>query len=834
MHDAIAKLWSAIVSCFGATHLRRALAAMMLLAVTPAAAQWTTESPLPTHLEIRGIAAPAAGRVFLATDDDWYDDGGALFESGDGGAIWTQRAVPESLGGGLFGVFFFDDQLGWVWGNENYRTTDGGTTWEPLPLLGSAYFMEFESPSFGVTTGNFGAFVSRDGGLSWDPSPQEMSEFSFSGESIGLGAAATGLFRSTDGGVSFGLVHEGAAEAVAYLAPSVAVAIVDGSLLRSTDGGQSWTDRGSAAGRSELFVVSADVVVAWGRSGDYPDFDDRLLRSADGGASWADLGEPIDQSPFAAPLAFAAPSPANVIVSDGAGNLYRSTDAGLSWALAFASPGPAIGFFSSAAPAFVDGETGYFGFGAGFVIRTTDGGASWSQISSGSGTAVLALESFPNGDLLAVGEAGQVLTRASGAASWQIRSFLGAANLEAVQRIGPQEVVAVDGTGVVHRSTDAGGSWSAAATAPVGLTAADLYFKSALEGWVVGQGFEGAALFHTEDAGGTWTPVTDFQGTYVAVDFAGASGWAAAVYGTFYRTTDDGLTWTAHELPGSAPAILDMDFWSPGVGYAVGDSGYAARTSDGGLSWQMLPTPSADDRLTDIELVGPDELWVSTAAGKLLHTATGGQNWSVMDSGSTSFWSISALVATPAEGAWIAGGRGLIRRFAGPPPPPVNQPPVAAFSFVTTGLSVALHGRQLRQRRRDFRLAVGFRRRHDVNRPESHPSLCRGRKLFCHPHGDRRRRGLRQRGSTDRGPVRPGRDLRRLHRSHATGSALRHATGRGLLGNGGGSRRLRSRRRSRHRGARLLRGLQRKRSGPPGPAEERRARERRGVELLLH
>ena len=32
----------------------------------------------------------------------------------------------------------------------------------------------------------------------------------------------------------------------------------------------------------------------------------------------------------------------------------------------------------------------------------------------------------------------------------------------------------------------------------------------------------------------------------------------------------------------------------------------------------------------------------------------------------------------------------MVRRFAGPPPPPVNQPPIASFDFLTTGLSVAL------------------------------------------------------------------------------------------------------------------------------------------------
>ncbi len=55
------------------------------------------QSPLPTHLQVRGVAAPAPGRVFLATDDDSFDSSGALFESNDGGASWIQRDVPFDL-----------------------------------------------------------------------------------------------------------------------------------------------------------------------------------------------------------------------------------------------------------------------------------------------------------------------------------------------------------------------------------------------------------------------------------------------------------------------------------------------------------------------------------------------------------------------------------------------------------------------------------------------------------------------------------------------------------------------------------------------------------------
>jgi photosystem II stability/assembly factor-like uncharacterized protein len=669
----------------------RALASLLVVApMAPAIAQWSIESPLPTHLQVHGIAAPAPGRIFLATADDSFDESGALFESTDGGSTWTQRDVPFDLQNALNGIFFLDSQHGWTWGNVNYRTVDGGTTWQELPFLGSAYYLKFSTPDFGVTTGNFGSLVSRDGGLTWNPSPEDMTTFSFADAQTGIGASTTGLYRTTDGGVNFAPVLSGDADTVEFLSPSVAMAIIDGAFARSTNGGVTWSIGSSTEGRSRLFVVSADIVLAWGRSGTLPDYDDRIFRSTDAGLTWSDLGEAIPSDAFATTLAFSMPDASTVIASNGAGDLYRSTDAGSSWNQVYATPGPRPGFLDSGAPSFVDATTGYVGFGGGFVLRTSDAGASWTQISSGSGNTVLALDGFANGDMIAVGEGGRILTRTIGTGNWLIRASAATADFESVQVVGAQAAVAVDINGRIHRSVDGGISWTESVSTPPGLTAADLYFNTLDEGWVVGQGFSGAALFHTADAGSTWTPVTDFQGTYVAIDFAGASGWAVAVYGVLYHTTDAGASWSEVQLPGSQFAIRDIDFWDANIGYVVGGAGYAARSADGGLTWQLLPMPNATDNITDIALIGSDELWVSTADGKVMYSATGGQNWAVMDAGNPGFGSYGSLATSTGGDAWIGGWNGAIRHFTGPPGPPVNQPPQASFNYLTTGLSVAL------------------------------------------------------------------------------------------------------------------------------------------------
>jgi PKD repeat protein len=124
------------------------------------------------------------------------------------------------------------------------------------------------------------------------------------------------------------------------------------------------------------------------------------------------------------------------------------------------------------------------------------------------------------------------------------------------------------------------------------------------------------------------------------------------------------------------------------VGYAVGWDGYAARSDDAGITWQQLPTPNATDDFTDIFLVGQNELWLATNNDVAYYTATGGQNWAVLPIGSNGFGNFAAIAASGAGDAWVAGWQGYLEHFAGPPPPPLNRPPDASFTWVANGFDL--------------------------------------------------------------------------------------------------------------------------------------------------
>ena len=61
-------------------YLRKVFILIIFILTSSSFAQWTTQSPVPTHLDVRGVGAPTTDRVFIATDDNSFDEGGALFE----------------------------------------------------------------------------------------------------------------------------------------------------------------------------------------------------------------------------------------------------------------------------------------------------------------------------------------------------------------------------------------------------------------------------------------------------------------------------------------------------------------------------------------------------------------------------------------------------------------------------------------------------------------------------------------------------------------------------------------------------------------------------------
>lgn len=174
--------------------------------------------------------------------------------------------------------------------------------------------------------------------------------------------------------------------------------------------------------------------------------------------------------------------------------------------------------------------------------------------------------------------------------------------------VSPDTGWVVNGDGEIFRTVNGGDSFvrqffkSTAHFRTVG-------FVNAKRGWAgnVGEGEFGAtdptAIYETSDGGATWSPVAAFHGRtpkgICGIDIVNDSVVVAVgrVRGPafFARTTDGGVTWHSKSMTTYAAGLIDVHFFSPDSGIAVGltnvehseSRAVILRTTDGGVTWEQ-------------------------------------------------------------------------------------------------------------------------------------------------------------------------------------------------------------------------------------------------------
>lgn len=288
------------------------------------------------------------------------------------------------------------------WGPGAYWSDDLGHTW--TEAQGAA--VRFP--------GDFGSSVERV----WQIQPAGPGQ----PDVVYAGTQPSALFRSTDRGESYALVRPlwdhphrpqwGAGfggQAIHTVLPhpsdpqQVTVAMSTGGVYRTRDGGGSWTPAnvGIAA---EFFP---DPYPEFGQCvhkvARHPDAPDRLFaqnhggvyRSDDGGDRWvsiadglpADFGFPITVHPHQPDTIFVSPliGADRRMPPDGAGQVWRSTDAGQTWTIA--RGGLPDQFWTAVMRDAMTTDAAdpaglYFGARDGSVFASLDDGEHWTQIAA--------------------------------------------------------------------------------------------------------------------------------------------------------------------------------------------------------------------------------------------------------------------------------------------------------------------------------------------------------------------------------------------------------------------------------------------------------------------
>lgn len=248
--------------------------------------------PGPVHVHGLGIN-PADKALFIATHTGLYrvaPDEAEAARVGDGRQDtmgFTVAGADRFLGSGhpdpqAMREPDLPPNLGLI------ESTDGGRSWTPVSLLGEADFHVLRSRRnrvYGFDSTNGRLLVSPDGGRTWSrrPIPGALIDLAVHPQKASRVVAVTerGLIASVDGGRSW-RTHGGKVGLLAW--PNHAqLLLVDGAgqVHASHDAGESWRAVGTIGGQPAAFhaQTAKELYVAL--------HDGTVKRSADGGRSWA-------------------------------------------------------------------------------------------------------------------------------------------------------------------------------------------------------------------------------------------------------------------------------------------------------------------------------------------------------------------------------------------------------------------------------------------------------------------------------------------------------------------------------------------------------------------
>lgn len=585
-----------------------------------AQAGWCWVEPKPHGNPVRDVQY-LGGDVFVAAGG-----GGTFMRSTDAGATWS---TSFAIGSSVNAMHFVSSSLGFAVGDQGFiaRTNDGGQTWTPQTssvqtTLNDVHFFD---ANLGLAVGDSNTMLrSTDGGATWTkitmPPHGNAYGVRFANANIAVAVGSNGArLRSTDGGASWTRLDTPVAgcqtctlRSVAFTSATTGFAVGDqsNSILRTDDAGLTWASvpGANAAGATDGSCGFGAIDFS-GANGIAAATCGWVAHTSDGGVTWTKfpaVGLKLETDTYG--VAFGTGAVA--VAVGGEGQIYRTTNAGVSWTSIFPQrDGQALWnvYFDNASTAYIVGTKSY---------KSTDGGLSWAQDTSlPSG---MRARTSVNGAVITAGSNYSINRSTDGGLTWSNVYFLaGSSTLDSFYFYNSSLGYAYGKTaGGTIRTTDGGLTW---APVPWGLgTAVGVHFFGDLVGVYVGEG----RIYRTVNGGANWSQVQYSSQRFVGAAFTGNSGVAVGLTGTMYSTSNQGLTWT--QITGVTEHFRGVQSTSSGSSYvAYTDSGRMLRSVDGS-TWNPLASP-VSGQINAIRYYD-DSLGLAVGnAGIILRTTTGGQ-----------------------------------------------------------------------------------------------------------------------------------------------------------------------------------------------------------------
>jgi photosystem II stability/assembly factor-like uncharacterized protein len=625
------------------SHVKNAfVGAVLTCAVTCCSLAYGASAQLSAQSAgVRDFYSLSSPTIYAATQ------GGGVQKSGDNGATWSKVAtMPARYVWKIAGSSSDANLLFAATTNGVYRSANGGTSWAQITFESARAVVVDPANDQNVLIGVPGAGVYRsiDRGLTFALASMGLDSTDVralvAGPTagtfyVGLYSNASGawggVFRSTDGGVTWATWNSSGAGALPNRYVTSLAVTASGALIAGTYdpaiGGMPYRRVGSnswqatlGANVSGVYAVHADrnaTTTVWMGSR-----IQGIYKSTNDGANFVASSNSA-QDVFTDVLALGTlPGAANRVLAGANGlGIFASTDGGGNW------PKSSSGLLADRAVALEPGAGAnelFLGTYGGGVYRSVNAGTNFATVNAGLVNAVYGPKTL---EVVALAGAGSVVYAATygfgglyqwdGTSSWVRLGESGIANSAsgfsnpmgvAIDTSNPQNAFysLFDGSSAGTYRRNGGPAWSKVRNGPFGGAGAGRIIAGAPASnrWYILNA--DAPADRSVDNGLTWNPVTIAASVptgFMPLMFfslaenpiASANALASTSNGLL-RSTDNGATWNALAPTGLLATELTGLAYSTTVSGRVfaGDrSGHFYCSNDGGNTWLLRETVAA-------------------------------------------------------------------------------------------------------------------------------------------------------------------------------------------------------------------------------------------------
>ncbi len=453
-----------------------------------------------------------------------------------------------------------------------------------------------------------------------------------------LAATSTGVFRSDNGGLSWGPSNIGLTNvSISKIAGSQGRLYLGTALdgvFRSDDLGLTWQRVSDGLNFLDIRSVAVDpnnpdVVYAGTRNGG-------IFMTDNGGQGWITVNNGL--------LIFTPDGGAPVFEGDYNDIAIDPNDSQVLYAVQSSIVTP----------------------GSGVLFRSTNGGAQWSGLDAGTAGLALAIDPNDSGTVYVGASLGLSVTHDSFTSATAPPELFGRQITEIrIDPVNTDTVYAATRLAFTFRSTDRGATWETISTG-MPFSESSAFAVDPNTPSTVYTGFNGGGVYRSTDRGDNWQISSDGMfGTDIralAVDPIDSSNILAGGFGAgIFRTEDGGDLWEeAREgLLTVQPRSLAFAPQNPQTVYAGGVNPFAQadgslfRSTNGGRNWVSLATGLSFFSIA-VDPLSADIFYIGTTSG-ILRSTDGGLNFVARNdvedqpNNALQFWTITDLAIDPSN-----------------------------------------------------------------------------------------------------------------------------------------------------------------------------------------